>query len=82
MLMKIINVQGSPIDSNFDVNQLFSDDATFSKSGNIFCGRPFPRSHNIRFIERVFYSKDFKGANQDELDVMPSKYSQFIIYHL
>lgn len=45
---------------------------TFSKSGNLMCGKPFPRQHLIRFVKRVFYQKDYNGANQDELDVMPS----------
>lgn len=45
----------------------------FSNSGNILCGKPFPRSDNIRFVDRMIYSQDFNGANPDELDVMPSK---------
>lgn len=71
--MSMLNSNASPIGGDFDVHNLFSDDRTFSKSGNIFCGKPFPRNHQIRFIERVFYSEDFKGANQEELNVMPSK---------
>lgn len=47
---------------------------TFSKSGNILCGKPFPRDNTIRFVKRVFYQEDFNGANQDELDAMPSQY--------
>lgn len=45
---------------------------TFSKSGNLMCGKPFPRQHLLRFVKRVFYQEDYNGANQDELDVMPS----------
>lgn len=71
--MTIVHSSASPIDNEFDIKNLFSDDRTFSKSGNIFCGKPFPRSHSIRFIERVFYSEDFHGANKAEVDEMPSK---------
>lgn len=45
----------------------------FSETGNILCGKSFPRSDNIRFVDRMIYSQDFNGANPDELDVMPSK---------
>lgn len=58
----------------FDIHQLWSDDMTFSKSGSVFCGKPFPRSDNIRFVDRIFYQEDFAGANQEELDVMPSEF--------
>lgn len=47
----------------------------FSNTGNILCGKPFPRSDNIRFVDRMIYSQDFNGVNPDELDVMPSKMS-------
>lgn len=47
---------------------------TFSKSGTVFCGKPFPRSDNLRFVDRILYQEDFKGANKDELDVMPSEF--------
>lgn len=69
----MLAANGLPIGADFDINNLFADDRTFSKSGNILCGKPFPRSHQIRLIERVFYSEDFKGANDEELNVMPSK---------
>lgn len=69
----MVGLSGSPIDGNFDVTQLWSDDMTFSKSGYLFCGKPFPRSNNIRLVDRVFYAEDFNGANKDEIDVMPSK---------
>lgn len=69
----MVGLSGSPIDSAFDVTQLWSDDMTFSKSGYLFCGKPFPRSNNIRLVDRVLYAQDYNGANKDELDVMPSK---------
>lgn len=47
---------------------------TFSKSGSVFCGKPFPRSDPIRFVERILYQEDFAGANQEELDTMPSEF--------
>ena len=50
-----------------------TDDRMFSNTGNILCGKPFPRSDNIRYVDRMIYSQDFKGANPDELEVMPSK---------
>lgn len=71
--MSNLNISGSPFEGGFDVNVLWSDDMTFSKSGGIFCGKPFPRSNNIRLVDRVFYQEDYNGANQDELDAMPSK---------
>lgn len=63
---------------NKSVNYSFSDhsipdDRMFSDTGNILCGKPFPRSDNIRFVDRMLYSEDFNGANQDELDAMPSE---------
>lgn len=79
-LMDSVSLTGSPIDSNFDVNQLWSDDMTFSKSGFLFCGKPFPRNDNIRFVDRILYQEDHKGANSDELDVMPSKLPKRLIY--
>lgn len=73
-IVDMVGLGGSPIDSSFDVTQLWSDDMTFSKSGVLFCGKPFPRSNNIRLIDRVFNAEDFNGANKDELDVMPSEF--------
>lgn len=58
---------------NFDIKKLFADDVTFSKSGRVLCGRPFPRSDNIRFVDNVLYSHDYNGPDKDELKVMPSK---------
>lgn len=72
-LMASVGLNGSPIDNSFDVHQLWSDDMTFSKSGVLFCGKPFPRNENIRFVDRIFYKEDFNGGNQEELDVMPSE---------
>lgn len=69
-----MNSHGSPIDSSFDINGLWSDGMTFSKAGSVLCGKPFPHSNNIRIVDRVFYQEDFNGANQDELDAMPTKY--------
>lgn len=74
-IMTSVGLTGSPIDGSFDVHQLWSDDMTFSKSGFLFCGKPFPRSNNIRFVDRIFYQEDHKGANQDELDALPSEFS-------
>lgn len=48
----------------------------FSNTGNILCGKPFPRSDNIRFVNRMIYSQDFNGANPDELEIMPSKFKK------
>lgn len=72
-LTQMVQQTGSPIEGAFDIHQLWSDDMTFSKAGNVLCGKPFPRNTNIRFVDRIFYQEDFNGANQDELDVMPSK---------
>lgn len=71
--MEFVNLRGSPVNGNFDVKNLWSDDMTFSESGKLLCGKPFPRSNNIRFVDRVFYQEDFNGANQDEVNTMPSK---------
>lgn len=79
-LMNSVSLTGSPIDSNFDVNQLWSDSMTFSKSGYLFCGKPFPRNDNIRFVDRILYQEDHKGANSDELDVMPSNLPKRLVY--
>lgn len=58
---------------NFDIKKLFADDVTFSNSGRVLCGHPFPRSNNIRFVDNVLYSEDYNGPDADELEVMPSK---------
>lgn len=73
-IINMVGLSGSPVDKKFDVHQLWSDGMTFSQTGNLFCGKPFPRSDNIRFIDRIFYQEDFNGANQEELDVMPSEF--------
>lgn len=73
-LLNIVNRGGSPINNQFNITELWSDDRTFSETGKVICGKPFPRSNNVRFVERVFYQEDFNGANQDELDAMPTPY--------
>ncbi|XP_055631846.1 glucosylceramide transporter ABCA12 [Toxorhynchites rutilus septentrionalis] len=62
------------VGSNFDIEKLFADDRVFSNSGKILCGKPFPRSDNIRFIDNILYTQDFNGADPDELAVMPTAY--------
>uniref|UniRef100_A0A182MYE2 ABC transporter domain-containing protein n=1 Tax=Anopheles dirus TaxID=7168 RepID=A0A182MYE2_9DIPT len=73
-LVKMLPEIRKKIGDNFDILQLFSDDRTFSKSGNILCGRPFPRSDNIRFVDNILYTPDYAGADKDEIDVMPTPY--------
>ncbi|XP_035898665.1 ATP-binding cassette sub-family A member 12 [Anopheles stephensi] len=73
-LVKMLPEIRKKIGGSFDILQLFSDDQTFSKSGNILCGRPFPRSDNIRFVDNILYTPDYAGADKDELDVMPTAY--------
>lgn len=62
------------VGDDFNIENLFADDRTFSNSGKILCGKPFPRSDNIRFINNVLYSHDFNGADPDEIAVMPTAY--------
>lgn len=69
-----MNSGGSPLSGSFDINDLWSDDMTFSQMGLVLCGKAFPHSDNPPIVERVFYQKDFNGANQEELDVMPTEY--------
>lgn len=73
LVRMIPEIQGM-IGENFNIEHLFSDDRMFSNSGRILCGKPFPRSDNIRFINNVLYTKDFNGADPDELAVMPTPY--------
>uniref|UniRef100_A0A182MPU9 ABC transporter domain-containing protein n=1 Tax=Anopheles culicifacies TaxID=139723 RepID=A0A182MPU9_9DIPT len=73
-LVKMLPDIRKKVGGSFDILQLFSDDLTFSKSGNILCGRPFPRSDNIRFVDNILYTPDYAGADKDELDVMPTPY--------
>uniref|UniRef100_A0A182WCU7 ABC transporter domain-containing protein n=1 Tax=Anopheles minimus TaxID=112268 RepID=A0A182WCU7_9DIPT len=73
-LVKMLPEIRKKIGGSFDILNLFSDDLTFSKSGNILCGRPFPRSDNIRFVDNILYTSDYAGADKDELDVMPTPY--------
>lgn len=76
-LIKTVGLTGSPINNNYDIHKLWSDDMTFSQSGYLFCGKPFPRSNNIRFVDRIFSQEDFNGPNKEELDIMPSKFYIF-----
>lgn len=57
----------------FDIQKLWSDGDTFATFGNILCGKPFPKSDNIRLVERAFEHDDYNGPDREELDVMPSK---------
>lgn len=61
------------IGGSFNIKELWSNDATFSTFGNILCGKPFPRRHDIKFVERTFYEKDYNGPDKDEVNAMPSK---------
>lgn len=58
---------------------IFIDDQIFSNSGNILCGKPFPRSDNIRFVENILYTEDLGGPNNDEINSMPSLLNFFKI---
>uniref|UniRef100_A0A182P8G6 ABC transporter domain-containing protein n=1 Tax=Anopheles epiroticus TaxID=199890 RepID=A0A182P8G6_9DIPT len=73
-LVKMLPTIREKVGDQFDILQLFSDDKTFSKSGNILCGRPFPRSNNIRYVDNIFYTPDYAGPDKDELEVMPTPY--------
>lgn len=57
----------------FDVNKLFSNDRIFSSLGKILCGKPFPRSNNIRYVDSILYAPDYNGPDKEELNVMPSE---------
>lgn len=74
---------GEMIGMDFDITKVWADDQTFSKFGNILCGKPFPHSTDLRIAERTYYMKDYKGPDVDELIVMPSNYKfmvQFCIH--
>lgn len=60
------------VGGHFDIKKLFSEGRTFAKAGNLLCGHPFPRSNNIRFVNNILWSEDFNGADDDELNAMPS----------
>lgn len=62
------------IGDNFNPNQLFADGHSFSSAGNLLCGYPFPRGDNIRYVENLFYTPDYNGADKDEIEVMPTPY--------
>lgn len=64
----------------FDVHKLFSNDRIFSNLGKILCGKPFPRSDNIRFVNNIIYSQDYNGADKDEVDAMPSNAKTFSLF--
>jgi hypothetical protein len=57
----------------FDVHKLFSNQRIFANLGKILCGKPFPQSNNIRYVNNIIYSPDYNGPDKDELDVMPSE---------
>lgn len=65
------------VGTTFDIQKLWSDGDTFATFGNILCGKPFPRSDNIRFVERAFEHDDYNGPDREELDVMPSRWMGF-----
>ena len=62
--------------NNFDVKQVFSNDGIFSNLGKVLCGKSFPRSNNIRYVDNILYTPDMnkERPDSDELDVMPSEY--------
>lgn len=72
-LLSFLHTHESPVDGGFNIKNLWSDDMTFSKAGNVLCGKPFPRSDSIRFVTDALAQKDFNDANKYELDAMPSK---------
>lgn len=57
---------------------ILTDDRIFSNSGNILCGKPFPRSDNIRFVENILYTEDLGGPNNHEINSMPSLFKFFV----
>jgi hypothetical protein len=71
--------------NNFDVKKVFSNDGIFSNLGKVLCGKSFPRSNNIRYVDNILYTPDMNKdrPDKDELDVMPSEFFktiQFILY--
>lgn len=70
--MKNIPSFSKLIGGHFDIKKVFSEGRTFSKAGNLLCGHPFPHSNNIRFVNNILWSEDFNGADDDELNAMPS----------
>jgi len=61
--------------NNFDVKQVFSNDGIFSNLGKVLCGKSFPRSNNIRYVDNILYTPDMNKdrPDKDELKVMPSE---------
>jgi hypothetical protein len=57
----------------FDVKKLFSNQRIFSVLGKILCGKPFPHTSSIRYVNNILYSPDYAGPDKHELDVMPSE---------
>jgi hypothetical protein len=77
LVRNIPNIQ-KQVGNFFDVHKIFKDNRIFSNLGKILCGKPFPRSDNIRFVENIIYSPDYNGPDKDELDVMPSRFYRFV----
>lgn len=61
------------IGGSFNIKEIWSDDSTFAVFGKILCGKSFPIRHEIKFVERSYYEKDYNGPDKNEVDAMPSK---------
>ncbi|XP_039958273.1 ATP-binding cassette sub-family A member 13 [Bactrocera tryoni] len=63
------------LNGTFDINRLFSDRRTFVKAGYLMCGHPFPSTNTIPLVNDILYdTEDFSKINDDEINVMPTKY--------
>ncbi|XP_017472592.1 PREDICTED: ATP-binding cassette sub-family A member 13 [Rhagoletis zephyria] len=63
------------LNGTFDIRRLFSDRRTFVKAGYLMCGHPFPSTDTIPLVNDILYdTEDFSKVNDDEINVMPTKY--------
>ncbi|XP_011187899.2 ATP-binding cassette sub-family A member 13 [Zeugodacus cucurbitae] len=63
------------LNGTFDIRRLFSDRRTFVKAGYLMCGHPFPSTDTIPLVNDILYdTEDFSKINDDEINVMPTKY--------
>lgn len=58
---------------SLDLKSFSLSDDIVGELGKALCGRPFPEFSENRFVGSIIESPDYNGADEDELEVMPSK---------
>lgn len=58
---------------SLDLKHLSLDNDIVGEFNKALCGRPAPKLTDNRFVASIVESRDYNGANEDEMEAMPSK---------